>query len=122
MSDSQQPGLVTGHAQWAKGAAVVRPTRSIVLDILSPSHRDLNNARLATGADTTMQETIGNATGSDAWKSSGVDQKEAGLNEMKQAGEARKAGEQQGYGKVETMAGKAVGCEGMESEGKATEK
>lgn len=35
---------------------------------------------------------------------------------MKDAGEQRKSG-QQGMGKAEELAGKAVGCEGMENEG-----
>ncbi|KAI9722799.1 MAG: hypothetical protein M1828_004495 [Chrysothrix sp. TS-e1954] len=86
-STEQDPGLITGHAQYAKGAAV---------------------------------ETIGSVSGSDAWKDSGAEQKQAGLDEMKAAGEARKEDGGGGYGKAEEMAGKAVGCEGMEKEGEET--
>lgn len=38
------------------------------------------------------------------------------MSTMKAAGEARDAGAQ-GYGKVEEVAGRAVGCEGMVKEG-----
>lgn len=44
---------------------------------------------------------------------------------MKDAGEARKtaaADGKPGYGKAEEIAGKAVGCEGMEQEGKDSER
>lgn len=74
---------------------------------------------------TQLQESIGNATGSEAWKSSGAEQKAAGVQEMKEAGEARKAAAadgQPGYGKTEEFAGKAVGCEGMVNEGKESER
>lgn len=40
---------------------------------------------------------------------------------MKVAGEKRDASAQ-GYGKVEELAGKAVGCEGMQQEGTASAK
>lgn len=39
---------------------------------------------------------------------------------MKKASEARDPS--QGYGKIEEMAGKAVGCEGMEKEGESSKK
>lgn len=71
------------------------------------------------------QETIGQATGSEAWRSSGADEKAAGIKEMKDAGEARKAASADGhpgYGKTEELAGKIVGCEGMENEGKDSER
>lgn len=68
-----------------------------------------------------QQEQIGNVTGSEAWKSSGAEQKQAGINDMKKAGEQRNP-DQQGYGKVEALAGKAVGCEGMEKEGEQSKK
>ena len=59
-------------------------------------------------------------TGSHAWKSSGEQDKAAGLSTMKQAGETRDPS--QGYGKIEEVAGKAVGCGGMENEGAASSK
>lgn len=62
-----------------------------------------------------QQSTIGNVTGSEAWKQSGEQNKAAGTEAMKQASEHRDS--TQGYGKVEELAGKAVGCEGMEKEG-----
>lgn len=62
------------------------------------------------------QATIGKAIGSDAWTSSGEQAKASGVSTMKAASEARDAGAQ-GYGKVEEVAGKAVGCEGMVKEG-----
>ncbi|KAI9753124.1 MAG: hypothetical protein M1835_001026, partial [Candelina submexicana] len=80
----QQPGLISGHAQLAKGAIV--------------------------GA-------VGSLTGSEAWTSSGQESKEAGISEMKAASENRDSSSQ-GYGKVEEIAGRATGCEGMEREGK----
>ena len=40
---------------------------------------------------------------------------------MKAAGENRD-GQTQGFGKVEELAGKAVGCEGMEKEGVESKK
>ena len=55
-------------------------------------------------------------TGSDSWKSYGEANKQAGIDEMK-AASANRDPQQSGYGKVEQMAGKAVGCEGMEEEG-----
>jgi hypothetical protein len=43
------------------------------------------------------------------------------MDAMKQAGEARDASTS-GFGSVEEMAGKAVGCEGMKEEGAASKK
>ena len=63
-----------------------------------------------------MQEVVGNVTGSQDWKTSGEQDKQAGADAMKAAGENRDP-QQSGFGKVEEMAGKAVGCEGMENEG-----
>lgn len=65
------------------------------------------------------QETVGSVTGSTAWTESGAKDKQAGLSEMKAAGEQRNAS-QQGMGKPEELAGKAFGCEGMEREGQAS--
>lgn len=60
-------------------------------------------------------------TGSEAWQSSAASDKEAGIDAMKQAS-ANRDPSTQGYGKAEEIAGKVTGCEGMEKEGKASEK
>ena len=59
---------------------------------------------------------MGSVTGSEEWKSSGEKDKQAGVDAMKAASENRDP-QRDGYGKVEEVAGKAVGCEGMEEEG-----
>jgi uncharacterized protein YjbJ (UPF0337 family) len=64
------------------------------------------------------QATIGDVSGSHAWKSSGEQDKAAALDTMKKAGEQRD--QSQGYGKVEEVAGKVTGCEGMQKEGAAS--
>ncbi|PVH69667.1 hypothetical protein DL98DRAFT_564366 [Cadophora sp. DSE1049] len=53
-----------------------------------------------------VEETVGNLTGSKEWQESGKKDAEAGIGEMKRNG-----------GRVEELAGKAAGCEGMEKEG-----
>jgi hypothetical protein len=65
------------------------------------------------------QSSAGAVTGSEAWKQSGEQQKEAGIEEMKAASAGRDP-QTQGFGKVEELAGKAAGCEGMEKEGAAS--
>lgn len=55
-------------------------------------------------------------TGSEDWKNSAESDKQAGIDAMKAASENRDP-QQSGWGKVEEVAGKAVGCEGMENEG-----
>jgi uncharacterized protein YjbJ (UPF0337 family) len=62
-----------------------------------------------------VQETIGNVTGSEAWKQSGAADKSHAVDAMKAAGEQRDPSK--GFGSVEEKAGKLVGCEGMEKEG-----
>lgn len=62
-----------------------------------------------------QQAVIGNVTGSEAWKASGEQDKAAGQATMQKAGEQRDPAS--GYGKVEELAGKATGCEGMQREG-----
>ncbi|KAG6007689.1 hypothetical protein E4U21_005650 [Claviceps maximensis] len=62
------------------------------------------------------EATIGNVTGSGPWKASGEEDKEAGVSAMKEAAEKRDASTQ-GYGKVEELAGKLAGCDGMKQEG-----
>ncbi|KAL6704818.1 hypothetical protein ACN47E_007622 [Coniothyrium glycines] len=66
------------------------------------------------------EETIGNVTGNEAWKSSGVQDKEQAVNTMKAASENRDASS--GLGSVEEKAGNLVGCEGMQQEGAASKK
>ncbi|KAK0387071.1 hypothetical protein NLU13_5384 [Sarocladium strictum] len=65
------------------------------------------------------EATIGDVSGSHAWKSSGEQDKAAGVDTMKKAGELRD--QTQGYGKVEEVAGKVTGCEGMQKEGAASQ-
>ena len=60
-------------------------------------------------------------TGSQDWKSSGESDKQAGIDAMKAASENRDP-QQSGMGKVEEVAGKLVGCEGMENEGAESKK
>lgn len=75
----------------------------------------------APGRLTLLQEQIGNLTGSAAWTDSGAEQKQAGMDEMKAAGEKRDQDPQNhGMGKTEEIAGKLTGCEGMEKEGAAS--
>ena len=66
------------------------------------------------------EATIGDISGSHAWKSSGEQAKAHAVDTMKSAGEARDA--TQGYGKVEQKLGEVTGCEGMEKEGAASKK
>jgi uncharacterized protein YjbJ (UPF0337 family) len=69
----------------------------------------------------TIQETIGNVTGSEPWKSSGVQDKEQAVDAMKSAS-ANRDPQQQGFGGIEQKAGSLVGCEGMEKEGAQSKK
>ena len=55
-------------------------------------------------------------TGSEGWKSAAEQDTQEGTETMK-AASANRDPQQDGLGKVEEMAGKAVGCEGMEKEG-----
>lgn len=68
-----------------------------------------------------MQSTIGSVTGSHAWQSSGEQAKAHAAGVMKAASENRDPATQ-GYGKVEEVAGKVTGCEGMEKEGASSKK
>lgn len=63
-----------------------------------------------------LQDAVGSVTGSEEWQKSGQQDKQAGIDAMKAASENRDS-TQSGFGKVEEIAGKAVGCEGMENEG-----
>ena len=58
-------------------------------------------------------------SGSKEWTDSGASTKQAGIDEMKKANEQRDS-QAGGLGKAEELAGKAVGCEGMEKEGSQT--
>lgn len=62
------------------------------------------------------QSAIGAVTGSEAWNVSAQTDKASGIDTMKAASEQRDAN-RDGFGKVEELAGKAAGCEGMEKEG-----
>ncbi|PNY28104.1 Uncharacterized protein TCAP_01970 [Tolypocladium capitatum] len=64
------------------------------------------------------ESAIGSVTGSQPWKSSGAQDKAAGMAAMQKAGEQRDPAH--GYGRVEEMAGKVTGCEGMQKEGAAS--
>ncbi|KAH9870817.1 hypothetical protein IAQ61_006296 [Plenodomus lingam] len=67
------------------------------------------------------QETIGNVTGSEAWKSSGAQDKEHAIGDMK-AASANRDPSTQGMGGLEEKAGNLVGCEGMQKEGAESKK
>ncbi|KAB5532653.1 hypothetical protein GE09DRAFT_1227832 [Coniochaeta sp. 2T2.1] len=62
---------------------------------------------------------IGNLTSSHAWTSSGEQDKAHAKAEMRAAAENRDP-HNDGYGKVEEVAGKVTGCEGMAREGAAS--
>ncbi|ROV98023.1 hypothetical protein VMCG_07080 [Cytospora schulzeri] len=64
------------------------------------------------------EAAIGAVTGSQAWTASGEQDKAHAVSDMKAASEGRDASG--GYGKVEEVAGKAVGCEGMVKEGETS--
>ncbi|KAG0652583.1 hypothetical protein D0Z07_0449 [Hyphodiscus hymeniophilus] len=88
------------------------------------SSEDSNSASMLNGhvqyAKGYAQEVIGNATGSQEWQESGKSATQAGIDEMKTANQ-QKISEPaaSGFGgRVEELAGKAAGCEGMEAEGK----
>ncbi|KAH6722832.1 hypothetical protein DL95DRAFT_301979 [Leptodontidium sp. 2 PMI_412] len=66
-----------------------------------------------------VEETVGNLTGSKDWQESGKKDAEAGIGEMKAANQQRTSEPAASGigGRVEELAGKAAGCEGMEKEG-----
>ncbi|KAI4719028.1 hypothetical protein E4T48_04721 [Aureobasidium sp. EXF-10727] len=59
---------------------------------------------------------IGSVTGNTAWQQSAQSDKQTGIDAMKAASENRDPATD-GYGKVEEVAGRLSGCEGMEKEG-----
>jgi len=79
------------------------------------------NGRIRTNEYETWQSTVGAVTGSHAWTSSGEQAKAHGVATMKSAAEKRDPASQ-GFGGVEALAGKTVGCEGMQREGEASRK
>lgn len=107
-SNEQNPSLVGGHAQYVKGAAEVSST---------PRPRKNPPYPLQAFLITIVhQGAVGTVTGADDWKSSAEQDKQAGIEAMKQASANRDPNES-GFGKAEELAGKAAGCEGMEKEG-----
>ncbi|THY66771.1 hypothetical protein D6C97_01340 [Aureobasidium pullulans] len=64
---------------------------------------------------------IGSVTGNAAWQQSGETDKQGGIDAMKSASQNRDPATD-GYGKVEEVAGKLSGCEGMEKEGAQSKK
>lgn len=60
---------------------------------------------------------MGSVTGSSDWQKSAENDKQSGIDAMK-AASANRDPNSSGFGKAEEVAGKAVGCEGMENEGK----
>ncbi|CBX92309.1 hypothetical protein LEMA_P050150.1 [Plenodomus lingam JN3] len=77
-----------------------------------------SHAQYVKGA---AEETIGNVTGSEAWKSSGAQDKEHAIGDMK-AASANRDPSTQGMGGLEEKAGNLVGCEGMQKEGAESKK
>ncbi|KAF2034818.1 hypothetical protein EK21DRAFT_55292 [Setomelanomma holmii] len=77
-----------------------------------------SHAQYVRGA---AEETIGNVTGNQAWKASGVQDKEQAVDAMKSAS-ANRDPNQQGFGGIEEKAGSFVGCEGMQKEGAESKK
>ncbi|KAK0746776.1 hypothetical protein B0T18DRAFT_324517 [Schizothecium vesticola] len=65
------------------------------------------------------ESTIGNLTGSHAWTTSGEQDKAHAKASMQAANQNRDPA-RDGYGKVEEVAGKLTGCEGMRQEGAAS--
>ncbi|KAK1569570.1 uncharacterized protein LY79DRAFT_528428 [Colletotrichum navitas] len=62
------------------------------------------------------EAAIGSVTGSHAWTSSGEQDKAHAASTMKTASQQRDP-TTQGHGKVEEVAGNALGCDGMKQEG-----
>ncbi|CZT11171.1 uncharacterized protein RCO7_09906 [Rhynchosporium graminicola] len=87
------------------------------------SNNDSNAPSIISGhaqyAKGYVEETIGNVTGSKEWQESGKKDAEAGIGEMKAANQQRTSEPAASGigGRVEELAGKAAGCEGMEKEG-----
>ncbi|KAH7385842.1 hypothetical protein BKA66DRAFT_416304 [Pyrenochaeta sp. MPI-SDFR-AT-0127] len=78
----------------------------------TPAGLVAGHAQYVKGA---AEEAVGNVTGNQAWKASGVQDKEQAVDAMKSASEKRDTSK--GFGSVEEKAGGLVGCEGMQKEG-----
>jgi uncharacterized protein YjbJ (UPF0337 family) len=106
-----QPATTRPHRQSLairQGSRRGKPCPSSPPLFLHPSQSLTSNKHL--------QGVIGNVTGNAAWQQSGVSDKQGGIDAMKAASQNRDPATD-GYGKVEEMAGKLSGCEGMEKEG-----
>ncbi|TKX22331.1 hypothetical protein C1H76_5439 [Elsinoe australis] len=77
-----------------------------------------SHAQYVKGA---AEELVGKTTGSAPWTESGATDKQQGVDAMK-AASAQRDSSNQGFGKVEEVAGKVTGCEGMEKEGQESKK
>ncbi|KAK2071058.1 hypothetical protein P8C59_005511 [Phyllachora maydis] len=64
------------------------------------------------------ESAIGSVTGSQAWTTSGEQDKAHAREDLQTAAEKRDTS--QGYGKIEETAGRLTGCEGMQKEGAAS--
>merc|ERR1712000_694140 len=85
----------------------IKPTHTYIMADKSQETAGLigGHAQYVKGA---TEEGIGNVTGSEEWKDSGVKDKESGVNTLKMATEQRDP--TQGYGKAEELVGKATGA------------
>lgn len=88
MADNNNPSLIGGHVQYAKGA---------------------------------IEESIGNVTGSQAWKDSGAHDKQEAVEKMRVANHGP-SDSSWVSGSTEKKMGNAVGCEGMVHNGEEREK
>jgi uncharacterized protein YjbJ (UPF0337 family) len=88
MTDNNNASLISGHAQYAKGA---------------------------------VEETIGNVTGSQAWKDSGAHDKQEAVDQMRAANQGP-SDSSTISGATEKKIGNMVGCEGMVHNGEEKEK
>lgn len=115
-TSEQTPGLVASHAQYIKGAAVVCPSHAFPISFFPQSPRTPSS--LCTQL-ILKQGAVGAVTGAEDWKRSGAEQQSSAVDAMKAASENRDPAKD-GYGKVEEVAGKLTGCEGMKEEGAAS--
>jgi hypothetical protein len=65
------------------------------------------------------EDLVGSLTGSQPWKASAAHDKEHAVESMRSAAQDRDPAAH-GYGKAEEVAGRAVGCGGMQREGAAS--
>jgi len=92
---------------------------------VSATMTDNNNASLIGGhaqyAKGAIEETIGNITGSQAWKDSGAHDKQEAVDEMRAANQGP-SDSSLISGNTEKKIGNMVGCEGMVHNGEEKEK